>query len=887
MKIMEIFTQKKVSRRSVLKAMSATAAAATIPGCGGSGGKAYEGTDQNLVPPEITGSYVLGAAPHNCGGGCVSKFYVENGIVKRIVTDEDRDDGDVFAGKSQIRSCARCRSKADWWYRNDRLTKPLKQTKQRGDITGFVEISWDQAVTEIAAKMKNIYATYGGTSIFNLLAPSDRSDQSNNIARLTRLFGADSGTVPWVLDFSYGQHTYSYFFVDHDGLVNRPTATCVALRSANYRSDVVNSDNLVLWGYNPAETRAGAQTAWFVTNAREKGVNVTVIDPRYTRTAEAMADDYVGITAGTDAALMLSMLYYMIVNTWDENGNLMANPMLDEAFIRKYVHGFFDDTSPKHYYADIAANPTAYQVPAGASLSAYILGTDDRLTKAAMSAAAAAYTGMPAGTKINQATSVYPKTIGYNVNDSDALYNKVAPMYGQTPKTPEWASAITGVRVAKIQALATMYATKKVTTWVGGSIQRHTEGEQPVNLGPILAAVTKNFGQAGRSYGFPFEVEYKYPGTMSDKVALNGGAANGASISGDTYDFSKLTLQGGELGPYAGNTARYSPTGVAATMNGIAITVWPDYVRNAGKTGKSKWNYSRSINSTKPVKGLICFGGNFMSHSPNLKDITDLLTTKGSNGTYDIELVLTGDMFFTASSALSDYVLPCAGPGEKWGETCGWLTAEAVVMPKITDPPGEAKNEFEIARLIAAKLGLEGTYKTVGDGTGTVVNSDYEWSKYNWNQGYAAGQIDQDWDAIQKVGGVNMWDQRASKVKVIAKQKYYQDPAANPLNTLSGKIEAYCQAMTEDYEASKMNNIDTRTTDADGTASLYNGGRIYTASTAASAANRRFVYPIPMYIPPWKGSMPMGPILTCSAGRQPGIPSGNRSTIICIGHTRP
>jgi len=853
MKIKEYLNNKKVTRRSVLKAMSATAASATLAGCGGgSGSKTYfEETDIDLSPSEITGKVVRGSTPHNCGGGCISKFYVEDGVVKRITTDEDTTDGDVFEGKAQIRSCLKCRAKTEWWYRNDRLTKPLKQTKERGDITGFVEIEWDQAVAEIAQKMQATYDTYGGNAFFNCLAPSDRTEQSNTIANLTKLLGPDCGPITWVLDLSYPQHTYSYFFIDHETFITK-TGTSAALRTANWRGDVKNADNLVLWAFNPAEARVGPGTAWFITQAKEAGVNVTVIDPRYTRTAE-IADDYVGITGTTDSALMLAMLYHLITNTWDKDGNLLADPLLDEAFIRKYVHGFFDDTNPLHYYADIAATPTKYQVPAGASLSAYIMGTDDRLTKAVISAEAEAFTNMASGTNVNQGLSVYPKTIGYDVPAADGLYGKTAPLYGQEPKTPEWAEAITGVDAEKIRELAEMYAKTKVTTWVSGGLQRHTEGEQPVNLGPILAAVTKNFGTEGRSYGFSHEVNAKFPGTMLDKVKTGGDHMGSSNISADTYNFTKLTLMGGELGPYAGNTARTSPMANVAMMNGISLQVWIDYVRHAGRDTTSKWNYQRSNNATTPVKMLFNFGGNFGAQHGSSSGTYDLCTAKDGNGKYLVDTIITGDLFFTSASLLSDYVLPCAGPGEKWGETCGWLTAETCVIPKVSNPPGEALNEFEIARRIAAELGVENEYKTMNDGTGTQVETDYEWSEYNWNKGYKNGEIDQNWDEIQELGGVSMLSQRPDDTRYIPKKRFLADPAANPLNTLSGKIEAYHQAMIEDYEAGGQPNIDNTTTDDDGTAILYNAGNIYTAGTAASSTKRRYAYPVSVYIPAVEG----------------------------------
>lgn len=854
--MIEFLTEKKISRRSVLKVMSATAAVAALPGCGGgNGAKSYLDETANLTPPDITGKTVLGSAGHNCGGGCVNKFYIENGVVKRITGHEDIVDGDIFEGKAQNRGCARCLAKVDWWYRSDRLTKPLKQTKNRGDMSGFVEISWDQALTEIAEKMKSLYKTYGGKTFYNILASGDYPCQNNAITDLVNLLGPDAGSIHGTSDLSYPHHIHSYHFIDYnyEGFTRNVTTLSLMYRAGNWRGDALNADNLVLWSCNSFEARTGSKTAWYATQLREKGKKVTVIDPRYTNTAEAVADDFIGVCAGTDPALMLGMMYYMIVNTWDENGNLLANPMLDEAFIRKYVHGFFDDTNPKHYNTDIAQSAAAYQVPAGTSLSAYIMGTDNRLTKAVMSAAAAAYTNMPAGTRVNQATSVYPKTIGYNLPATDLLYGKVTPIYGQEPKTPEWAAKITGISVDKIKELATMYVRTKVHTWWSGGVQRNSEGEQAANMLPIFCAITKNFGQPGRSYGFPFDMDYGFPGMLGGKIGLNAGKKSGADYAAESYDKSKLTLHGYEFGPLAGNPARTKPCGHFMYLNGINPATWLDFVKTAGpeagKTKFSKYNYGRSNRSKTPIKCIFQFAGNFVTQAGNSKEIVDYLTTK-VGGAYPVELLAIGDLFMTPTTAIADYILPCAAPGEKWGERDSWLTADAVVMPKFIEPPGEALAEFEIARRLAAKLGVEDTFKTVDDGSGTKINSDYEWSEYNWNtKFYKMGLIDEDWDAIQKVGSADMLAERPDKIKIIAKQAFFENPAANPLGTVSGKIEAYAQAMIENYEAMNGSSIDQVTQDGDGRTTLYNNGVIFTASTVADAAKRRFVYPIPMYIP--------------------------------------
>jgi len=211
-------------------------------------------------------------------------------------------------------------------------------------------------------------------------------------------------------------------------------------------------------------------------------------------------------------------MHELIVNSFnitkDNNGNITSatykgknNAPLDIEFILKYTHGFFDDkiyekqeyqSIPKTYHPNLDRNN--YSVPNGASLSAYIMGDNDLLVKAGL----------------NGAISIYPETIGYNNYNPDAaagtydamLKNARVPMYGQQEKTPEWAEKICGVPADTIRWLADLFASKKVTTWLGGGWQRQSEGEQgPLNV-YALGAITKQFGEPGR-----------HVGTHSDRMA--------------------------------------------------------------------------------------------------------------------------------------------------------------------------------------------------------------------------------------------------------------------------------------------------------------------------------------------------------------------------------
>ena len=84
---------------------------------------------------------------------------------------------------------------------------------------------------------------------------------------------------------------------------------------------------MVLWGANPATSHLTAH--WrSIQAARKKGANLIVVDPRFTRPA-AQADLYLPIRPGTDTALALGWINYMIVHK-----------LYDVEFVERWTTGF-------------------------------------------------------------------------------------------------------------------------------------------------------------------------------------------------------------------------------------------------------------------------------------------------------------------------------------------------------------------------------------------------------------------------------------------------------------------------------------------------------------------------------------------------------------------
>jgi anaerobic dimethyl sulfoxide reductase subunit A len=119
----------------------------------------------------------------------------------------------------------------------------------------------------------------------------------------------------------------------------------------------VNAKYILMWGWNPSEMRDGTNTEFFLRAARDRGARIVCIDPRMTPSAVTLADEWIPIRPGTDAAMMSAMAHVMI-----------AEKLYDAGFVASHCVGF--DTS---------------QMPAGLereeSYRDYILGTRDGTPK--------------------------------------------------------------------------------------------------------------------------------------------------------------------------------------------------------------------------------------------------------------------------------------------------------------------------------------------------------------------------------------------------------------------------------------------------------------------------------------------------------------------------
>ena len=274
---------------------------------------------------------------HDCGGRCVLRAHVKDGTIVRIETDNGEP--------PQIRACVRGRAYRQRVHSPERLMYPLRRVGERGEGR-FERVSWDEALDVVAAETTRIKEQYGNAAI---LLAGGAGNQS-------MLHGP--GPVGRLLQ-GLGGYTRTWASPSYEATLFASMATYGTISTGNTREDLLNSRLIIMWGWDPANTVWDPGTSLTLAKAREKGIKVVAVDPRFTDSAAVLADQWIPIRPGTDAAMLIAMAHVII-----------TEGLHDQAFIGRHTVGF-------EVYRD------------------YVLGKDDGIARTPQWAEG--ITGVPAG----------------------------------------------------------------------------------------------------------------------------------------------------------------------------------------------------------------------------------------------------------------------------------------------------------------------------------------------------------------------------------------------------------------------------------------------------------------------------------------------------------
>ncbi len=324
-----------IKRRSFMKWSSAIGGAAAVAGALPL--KAVARVNVEKANEKVTKT-TWSACLVNCGSRCALRLHTEDGVITRVETDNTGDENTY--GQHQIRACLRGRSIKHRVYNPDRLKYPMKRVGKRGEGR-FERITWDEAMDLMADQLKDKIQRFGNDSIFCTYGSGTQGYRTDGRSAILRLLNMIGGNLNYYGNYSWGQIQFALPYTYGS---KKPSAY------GSYTSEIENSNLLVMFGYNPAETRmsGGGEIYDHIQAVQKRGVRTIIIEPRYTDTMLGKEDEWIPIRPGTDAALVEGLAHVLITE------NLVDQPFLDK-FCQGYDEKSLPDSAPKngHYKAHI------------------------------------------------------------------------------------------------------------------------------------------------------------------------------------------------------------------------------------------------------------------------------------------------------------------------------------------------------------------------------------------------------------------------------------------------------------------------------------------------------------------------------------------------------
>lgn len=240
------------------------------------------------------------ACPLNCWDSCGFLVTVEDGKVTKV---EGNPEHPITQGKI----CGRGRMLENRANSEDRLLYPLKKVEGR-----FQQISWEQALDEIAEKLAYYKGNFGTTSVLHSHDYANSGLLSNLDSRFFNLYGGVTeltGSICW----GSGIEAQNWDFGD---------------AYSHAPEDLKNSKHVVIWGRNVARTNM--HLFQNLQAVKKNGTKIYVIDPIYNATAK-LANEYISIKPGFDGLLAAGIMK-----------ELLRMGLQDDEFLTNQSVGFED-----------------------------------------------------------------------------------------------------------------------------------------------------------------------------------------------------------------------------------------------------------------------------------------------------------------------------------------------------------------------------------------------------------------------------------------------------------------------------------------------------------------------------------------------------------------
>ena len=307
-------------------------------------------------------------------------------------------------------------------------------------------------------------------------------------------------------------------------------------------------------------------------------------------------------------------------------------------------------------------------------------------------------------------------------------------------KTPEWAAEICELSAETIRALARRMARSRTMILVAWALTRQDHGEQPFWAAIVMASMLGQIGLPGTGLGFSY--------SAMNNTGLNRTPVNYASL----------------------------PQGSNPVSDFIPVARVTDMLENPC----GRFDYDGQSYEYPDIRLVWWAGGNPFHHHQDLNRMRQAWAKP--------ETIIANEWCWNALAKHADIALPCTTPLERSDLALTPKDPYQVVMDPAIEPIGQARDDHEILRGIAALMDVEEAF--------TEGRTSQEWQRWIWEvsrqQAAKEGIELPDWERIQRDGWVKV---RVPETPTIMMEAFRKDPMANPLDTPSGMIEIFLETI--------------------------------------------------------------------------------------------
>ncbi len=303
-------------------------------------------------------------------------------------------------------------------------------------------------------------------------------------------------------------------------------------------------------------------------------------------------------------------------------------------------------------------------------------------------------------------------------------------------KDAAWAAEISELSAETIRNLARRMAAGRTMISVAWSLTRQDHGEQPYWAAITLASMLGQIGLPGGGFGFGYSAENSIGGQMTplEAASLPQGQKQVADFI-PVARVSDMLLHPGEPFDFDGQHLTYPD---------IRLVWWA--------------------------------GGNAFHHH---QDLNRMLRAWQKP-----ETIIVNEWCWNPMARHADIVLPCTTPLERNDLMLCPRDPYLIAMEKVSDAPGEARNDFNAFAGIAKRMGTHEAF--------TEGRDEDDWLRWIYDltrQRMAENKVEL--PSLDELRAQQYFKMAPPSEPTVMLRDFRDDPIANPLKTPSGKIEIF------------------------------------------------------------------------------------------------